>query len=247
MSLSIQQVIEKLGYKRREAQLYIAALVLGEAKVSDLAEKLKIPRTSAIVIAEKLHKEGLLNYYVKCFNKYWVAENPDNLLLKLKENETTLQAVLPKLKALQSNVSSGKPTARTYVGAKELKFIFEDIILAKKNFRAIIAWNDLNMLFGARYISDFIERYVGHFLRFQLLAPESPQTRSLKESDAKESRETRLLPKHTISLNTATFMYGNKIALVSLNETLPTGFLIEDSDLSHTMGLFFEELWSHNL
>lgn len=244
MNLNIQKVIEKLGYKRKEAQLYIAALVLGEAKVSDLAEKLKIPRTSAVVTIEKLHKEGLLNYYVKRFNKYWVAESPDKLVIKLQEEEANLIAALPAIKAMQPRCVAGKPTSKTYVGKDEIKQIFEDIILSKHNIRAIIAWNDLVDLFGASYIEYFIETQVGHFLKLRLMTPQSPAATALRGGDAKENRETRFLSKHTTSLNTATILYGNKVAIISLNKTLPTGFLVEDIDVHNTMAVFFEELWN---
>jgi sugar-specific transcriptional regulator TrmB len=242
--MNIEKVIQKLGYTQKEARLYLAALILGESKVSDLAEKLKIPRTSASVTAEKLHKEGLLTYYVKRFNKYWVAESPEKLLERIKEEEATLQSVLPELKALQQNTLLNKPTVKIYVGSRDIKFIFDDIILSKHNFRGIIAWNDLVKLFGNGYISDFIARQADHFLTFRLLTPESEGARLLKERDRNEARQTRFLSKHTASLNTATFIYDNKVAIISLNDTVPTGFLIEDINVHNTMAVFFEELWS---
>lgn len=242
--MNIQKVIEQLGYNRNQAQFYLAALLLGESKISDLAQKLKIPRTSALGIAEKLQKDGLLNYYVKRSNKYWVAENPDKLMLKLKDLETSLREVLPTLKAMELKTAFGKPTVKVYVGAKEIRLIFADIILTKRNFRAIIAWDDLTRILGSRYLTDFIHTQASHFLTMRLLVPHTEGSEALKERDAKESRETRFLSKHTRSLNTATFMYGNKIAIISLNETLSTGFLIEDIDVQNTMTVFFEELWN---
>jgi sugar-specific transcriptional regulator TrmB len=241
--MNIQKVIEQLGYKRKEAEFYLASLQLGEAKISDLAEKLKIPRTSALMIAEKLQKDGLLSYYVKRLNKYWVAENPDKLLSKLKTLETTLLSVLPSLKAMELKTAVGKPTVKVYVGAQEIQHIFTDIVMTKNNFRAIVAWNDLSRIVGFRYLADFIDTHVSHFLKFRLLTPKSDVTALLRKSDLKEMRETCFLSKHTTALNTATFMYGNKIAIISLNETLSTGFLIEDIDVHNTMTVFFEELW----
>ncbi len=236
--------MEELGYKRKEAQLYLAALLFGEAKVSDLAAKLKIPRTSAIMLAEKLHKDGLLNYYVKHFHKYWVAENPDKLLLKLKKDESTLQSIIPELKAMQPRTIGDKPSMKMFVGANEIKQILEDIILTKSHLRGIVAWNDLIKLFGHGYVNDWLSTQSKHFLKFRLLTPFSEATKELKEHDAKESRDTRFLSKHTSALNTATFMYGNKVAIISLNEKLPTGFVLEDPDVQNTMTIFFEELWS---
>ncbi len=242
--VNIQKVIEQLGYKRKEAQFYLAALVLGESKISDLAEKLKMPRTSALMIAEKLQKDGLLSYYVKRLNKYWVAENPDKLLLKLNELETSLKEVLPALKAMEMKTVTGKPTVKVYTGAKEIQLIFADIILTKHNFLAIVAWNDLIKILGATFIANFIDTQVSHFLKLRLLVPPSGAGQGLKGCDGRENRETRFFSEHTKSLNTATFIYGNKIAIISLNETLSAGFLIEDADVSATMTVFFEELWT---
>lgn len=242
--MNIQKVIEQLGYKRKEAEFYLAALFLGESKISDLAEKLKMPRTSALMIAEKLQKEGLLSYYVKRFNKYWVAENPDKLLLKLKDLEASLRSVLPTLKAMELKTALGKPTVKVYVGASEIQLIFADIILTKRNFEAIIAWDDLTKVLGAPYVTSFIDTQVSHFLKLRLMTPLGEAGQRLKERDAKEGRETRFLSKHNAKpLNTATFIYGNKIALISLGEALATGFLIEDIDVHNTMTVFFEGLW----
>ncbi len=220
--MNIQKVIEQLGYKRKEAQFYLAALSLGESRISDLAEKLKIPRTSALMIAEKLQKDGLLNYYVKRLNKYWVAEKPDKLMLKLKDLEATLLAVMPALKQMEMKTALNKPTVKVYVGADEIKLIFADIILTKNNFRGIISWDDMQRILGERYVADFIDTQVNHFLKFRLLTPIGETGKAL---------------------NSATLMYGNKIAIISLNDTLATGFLIEDIDVHNTVTVFFEELW----
>jgi sugar-specific transcriptional regulator TrmB len=242
---NIQKVIEMLGYNRKEAQFYLSSLSLGESRISELAQKLKIPRTSAILVAEKLQKDGLMNYYVKRLNKYWVAENPDKLLLKLKDLEIALKVVLPELKSMELKTALGKPTVKVYVGAKELQLIFADIILTKHNFKAIISWDDLVRILGEEYVSNFINTHTKNFLRFRLLTVKNNATQELKLSDNKQLRDTRFLSKNVDGLNTATFIYGNKIAIISLNETLSTGFLIEDIDVFNTMNLFFEELWSN--
>ena len=242
---NIQKVIESLGYKKKEAQFYLSALLLGESRISELAHNIKIPRTSALMIAKKLQKDGLMSYYVKRLDKYWVAENPDKLLLKLKELEIDLKTVLPALKSMELKTAIGKPTIKVYVGADEIQLIFNAIILTKHNFRAIVAWSDLTRILSTRYMSGFIQTQAEHFLKLRLLTPKSSATQELKDRDNKEFRDTRFLSKHASGLNTATFIYGNKVAIISLNETVSTGFLIEDIDVHNTMTVFFEELWDN--
>jgi sugar-specific transcriptional regulator TrmB len=243
--MNIEKFIERLGYKRKEAQLYLAALVLGESRIADLAAKLKVPRTSAIMLAEKLHKDGLMNYYNKRSHRYWVAESPDKLLNKLKSEEETLISMLPALKLMQKNCDT-KPTVKTYTGSKEIYILLEDIIITKNNFLSIVAWNDFLATFGNGYIEDFLERQAKHFLHMRLICHKKESTLHLKEDDHKQLRETRFFSEQT-PLNSATFIYGNKVAIISLNPTFPTGFLIEDADVARTMTIFFEQIWKNTL
>ena len=99
--MQIQKIIEQLGYTAKEAKVYLAALSLGECHISDIAEKVKMPRTSVQVIVDKLHKDGLMNFYVMRRYKYWVAENPERLLANLKRREETMREALPRLNALK--------------------------------------------------------------------------------------------------------------------------------------------------
>lgn len=92
-----QYVIEKLGYSHKEAKVYLAALSLGEAHVSDIAKQANLPRSTAQVIIDRLHQDGLINFYVMRRYKYWVAENPEKLLEIIKKQEVTVREALPKL------------------------------------------------------------------------------------------------------------------------------------------------------
>jgi PAS domain S-box-containing protein len=96
-----QKIIELLGYSPREAKVYLAALALGEAHISDIAEKAGVPRSSAQTSVDTLAKDGLLNFYVERRYKYWVAENPQHLLARLEKREQAMRSALPTLSALQ--------------------------------------------------------------------------------------------------------------------------------------------------
>ena len=99
--MQTQKIIEQLGYTAKEAKVYLASLGLGECHISDIAEKVKMPRTSVQAIVDKLHKDGLMNFYVMRRYKYWVAENPERLLANLKRREETMREVMPRLNALK--------------------------------------------------------------------------------------------------------------------------------------------------
>ena len=96
-NMQYQKVIEKLGYSPREAKVYLASLRLGEAHISDIAEKAGMPRTSVQAIMDRLHADGLVNFYVMRRYKYWVAENPEHILFNLQKKEEILLEAIPAL------------------------------------------------------------------------------------------------------------------------------------------------------
>jgi len=99
--MQYQKVIEELGYSPKEAKVYLASLRLGEAHISDIAQKVQMPRTSVQTIVDKLHADGLMNFYVMRRYKYWVAENPERLLANMRKREEAIEAALPELLTLR--------------------------------------------------------------------------------------------------------------------------------------------------
>jgi sugar-specific transcriptional regulator TrmB len=239
-----QKIIEQFGYKPNEAKVYLSALTLGECTISDLAHSTNLPRTSVQVIVEKLHADGLMNFYTKKRYKYWTAEKPEKFLIHLKEKEVALEAILSKLNALQ-HVTEKRPSINILNGVEEIKLIFQDILETKQNIRAMIPWGMWIKILGEEYIHDFIELRVKHFLKMRLLTPKTKETIKLKQYDAHELRYICFLPQQC-TITDAVLVYGNKVVLVSLNEKYPTGILIDDAGMSHTMTVLFDEIWDKN-
>lgn len=95
--MQAEKVIEMLGYSTKEAKVYLAMLSLGECHISDIAIRAEIPRTSAQAIVDKLHKDGLANFYVMRRYKYWVAENPRHLLDMMRQRQQIIEEEIPYL------------------------------------------------------------------------------------------------------------------------------------------------------
>lgn len=123
--MQVQKIIERLGYSANEAKVYLAALTLGEAHISDIAAKVKLPRTSVQAIVDKLHKSGLMTFYVQRRYKYWVAEKPERLLIELKRREEEVREALPVLTELRKS-RWGKPSGRNAEESLALFHVFAD-------------------------------------------------------------------------------------------------------------------------
>lgn len=239
--MKIRTVIEQLGYSPQEASVYLAALELGGSTATDIAKKARIPRTSVNLIIAALNKKGLMSAYIQRKRKIWSAENPERLLAALKEREAALAAVLPALQSLRHD-SASQSRIRVYTGVDEIRQIMNDIIESKQHVSALFSWDEWLDLLGAAYMEDFIEKRYRHYLRIRALTPKSKEAMILKQKDGEELRITQFLPA-AIAINNCTFVYANKVAIISLNKKMPFGMLIEDEDIHHTMEVLFESLW----
>ena len=242
--MHLQKVIENFGYTPNEAVVYLAALEMTECTVATLASRTHLPRTSVTLAVESLHKHGLLNSYKRHNSKFWSAENPEKLLIASREREAALRTVLPELSAKRRD-QGGKPTIKVFSGVEDIKLILDDMIAAKHHILGIAPWDEWVALFGDEYMNDFIASRKDHFLQIRFLVPKTPSSAKLKANDAKELRATRFLPSD-IHIPTSQYMYGNKVAIISLNKREPTGLVIEDNDVHDTMSIFFEELWKRS-
>ncbi len=244
--LQAETVLQELGYPENQVKLYLACLRMGEATTSEITDQLDMPRTSVVELLEDMHQRGLINYYIRKDRKYWLAENPDKLLTSLREKETELTAILPVLRSLVPSGDIARPHVQTYVGVEEIKNIYDDVIDTKHHILAVVCWDDVEELFGKEFITGFIERRFAHFLKMRLIAPKTELSLELQGRDALELRQTRFVPGHVALHRVSYFIYGDKVAIISLNAKLTTGVIIQNADVALAQTVFFESLWSHS-
>ena len=239
--MHLRTVIEQLGYSPHETSVYLAALELGPSTATDIANKAALPRTTVNLVIKSLHEKGLLNAFLRRRSKLWSAENPERLVISLHESEAALKTILPELQSLRHDTGV-KPTIRAYAGPQEIKQIMNDIIETKHHVSAIVSWDDWVTTLGKSFVDNFIENRYRHYLKIHLLTPKTKLSMALKQKDSQEMRTTQFLPE-SIAINNSNFIYGNKVAIISLNKKRPVGILIEDEDIHHTMEILFESLW----
>ena len=240
-TMDAHDIIQQLGYRPTEVRVYLMCLKLGAATLAEISAATHLPRTSVKDSIEVLHTAGLMNRFTKKRHSYWVAENPAKLMVDLKERETALQSILPSLQAMRKDVGI-EPIVKILTGTEEIKLILNDIIETKHHVLGIVSWDDWIRFYGEAYVNGFLEKQVSHFLKLRLLAPRTEISLQLKRTDSKQLRHTRFLPVDMAIVN-SNFIYGEKVAIISLSKKQPVGILIEDRDIHQTMSVLFDSLW----
>src|SRR3989338_1158855 len=130
--MDIKLVLGELGIHKTKADVYLAALELGRAKVRTIADKAGVPRTTANEILEHLAHRGLIRKIQRGRTLIFEAEPPIQLKLLLKEQEHKLDEALPELKLL-FNSAGFRPRIKFYEGVEGMKEVFKDTLTVNNN------------------------------------------------------------------------------------------------------------------
>ena len=234
------KLLEKIGFEPQEAKVYLSLLTLGEATVSDVAKHSGVVRTSCYYTLQKLHERGIAHPYVKRGVHYWGVEGPRWLSSRLEEQKNTLDRLMPQLLAMQSTFGA-KPSFTYYEGADGVRKVLNDILKDRHSLMAMSSLEDSLALLG-RQFHFFIKKRAQLKLHVRYITNRSPETLDMQRRDEEEYRHMHFLPpgKEIRNMN---YIYGDKVAILSLNRKLPMGVVIKDADIAHTQRILFEALW----
>jgi sugar-specific transcriptional regulator TrmB len=238
--MPIEQALEQWGLSPKEIKVYLAGLELGAVPVQDLAKKTGIERTNVYSIVEGLIHQGLFTETEKAGKKYFVAESPEKLVLKLKDREKEIESVLPELKSIY-NLSPQKPRVRFYEGAEGIKTVMEDVLATGENYVACWSVIDKTRIIGEQYSNNYIDQRVKKKIFARLILDRNPKTERWQKEGKEYLREVKFMPKE-FSFSSNIYIYGDKVALFSLKKDI-LAIIIENKEISEFLKIFLNFMW----
>ncbi|MDB5259877.1 MAG: transcriptional regulator [Candidatus Nomurabacteria bacterium] len=126
MDKALVTSLEEIGFKHKEALVYVALTSVGESQVSELAILTKLKRPIIYVILEDLIKRGFVSKLPgKKVNTYH-AFDADIILKKLKSSITHFDELIPVFKTLRNR--GGVRPKISYIETKEgIENLLEEI------------------------------------------------------------------------------------------------------------------------
>ena len=233
-----------MGLNIREAMLYLAALELGKANVSELAKKAGIKRTTAYLALESLKEKGLVSAAPQKNTRtvYW-AENPKKIQEMLTEHQGTFNRILPELLTF-TNLMEVKPAIRFFEGKEGIKELFKDMLRYPK--QEILEW------YSETYALDFEEEFFVNFFTpervkkeifVRAILPGNEIIRKLLPKNQQELRRTKLIDPEVYKIGIEINVYGGrKVSIISFREKI--GLLIESKTIAESMKNIFDIMWN---
>jgi len=123
------QLIES-GLPTNESKVYLELLKLGSVSANDLAKRLSLDRTLVYQVLNRLIEKGLANYINKENKRFYAPSNPKNLLNPIKEKESIVLNLIPKLEAIEK-VKEVEQEIRVYEGKNGLKVLMDGLLQTK--------------------------------------------------------------------------------------------------------------------
>ncbi|KKR21244.1 MAG: Transcriptional regulator, TrmB [Candidatus Moranbacteria bacterium GW2011_GWA2_39_41] len=232
----------KIGLDKKEAQLYLCLLELGETNLARISQKSNIKRTTCYDIVESLKNKGLISVTTRKKRVYYVAEDPRKMERQLEEKKHVLNSILPQLLSV-ANFIDKKPAIRYFEGTEGIKDVFRDTLNFPK--QEILAWVseeavehfDINWLWNF-YVTKRAEKKIWS----RSIAPDVPYLKNVKTFDQAHLRQSRLISSKDFPFQVEINLYSNdRIGIMSFREKF--GLIIESKQIYTTLKSIFEAHW----
>jgi len=231
----------KFGLKPQETLVYLACLNIGEATVGMIAKKTSIQRTFVYDVAEDLVLKGLFSKIevegVRRFSAISVERFKKIQLSKIGE----LEEILPELRALQSVGS--EPRVQFFRGKDGVFTALHDTLNLPKGSE-IVGYATMAGLYSEEMEKslEYLNQRIKKGITLRELAPDTDETRAITEKNEEHLRQTRLLPKEKFPFMNEINIYGNKIAIMSVQKEY-LAVIIESESIAKTQRMIFELAW----
>lgn len=231
------------GLSINESKVYLAMLSLNVASVTDVSKKSGVYRSNCYDALNKLIDKGLISTVVKSNKKYYNVADPDNLIKLYDERRQILDSELPEFKKL-FEFHKVKQDVQLFNGTSGIKTILKDIN-NYKHYDAFGISSNLGKVVPGYFPYWIIERHrKGLFARMVKTESDvllTPQLFGVKAY--KKMFDVRNLPDEHYT-PTATFIYGNKVAIILESLMNPLGIIINNKEISEGYKKQFKVLWS---
>ncbi len=231
-------ILTNLGLSKKEAQLYLAALEVGEAPASKIASRAKLNRVTAYEILDKLAQKGFVSFSTKQGTKHYAATDPDLIHNEFTRKNADFERVLPQLHRIHGKTKH--PRIRYYEGIEAIKTVYQDTLTAKTE---ILNYADSKSLreFWPDYDQEYVQKRIDKKIYLRGIAPLDEYGEKVAGTDA--YREIRLVEKGPFSFKNEINIYDNKVSIISFGKDELIAMVIESDAIAETQRAIFMMAW----
>jgi HTH-type transcriptional regulator, sugar sensing transcriptional regulator len=234
-------ILEDSGFTSKEAKVYFALLELGQATVTDIADRTELKRSIIYVLLEGLVKRGFAAENKQTKISSFSAADPIKILGHLQTVTTNFKEMLPLFKSV-FNKSDSKPVINFFEGKKAVLSVYREINYSENTKFFTSTERIANHLPGE--VASWIRGVqAGAFIKnAKHIVPNTKiDYKYAKAVHGYNGNEAKVL-KDVNDIEIDLSIYNNKIALTSLSDKLFI-VVIESKALYNSLSLMFDLAW----
>ena len=151
-------LLKEYGLNEKEAEVYLAALELGEATGFQIFKRTKLKKPTVYYILEEIQKKNLVSLTQKGKKKFYIAESPFKIKEQLKEKLRSFNDLLPELMS-HYNQGHRKTKLKFYEGKEGLKEVYNDTLKYNGEILAFASEGILSVL-GKTFSDEYLNKRV---------------------------------------------------------------------------------------
>lgn len=237
-------LLKKIGFSDKNAQVYMALLSLGPSSVRSLAECCGLNRGTTYDALKWLQEQGVVSFYQKESKQQFVAEHPQKLQelvskeeANLHEAERELGRALPELEALYHR-GGERPVAK-YFDHDEIALILQDILDTCETSE-----EKLYRIYSSAALREYLYDSFSTFSDVRVAKGITVRVIALGDGGELRGLDERKWLKAPTGSPTYILIYPGKTAYISLNaKQEPIGVVIENDGVYETQKAIFDALW----
>ena len=253
MNNKIITTLAALGLTKKEVDIYLALLHLGNAPASTVAKRLGLNQAAVRYTLDQLVKKSVAYVVEKNNTHYFYTKHPSRLLdiLQSKEEELEnqkyqLQSLLPELEQIHSQTGSSLPKVRFFEGVDGIIEMYRDVLFEAKTVFGYSRVDqnsihpDIYQFLQKEYLPERIKIGNSAYMIFNDIVNEK-----YLENDKKMHRITLRVPLSKIEFRSCFHIYSDKIAFYSRSKNDLSGVLIQNENMRHDQLMLFKMAWEY--
>ncbi len=232
----LEKELQNIGLNAKEVKIYLASLELGQATVQHISKKSGINRATAYFIIDGLMSEGLMSSVYKGKKQYFIAADPDKLLILLEKRRSVIEAkenklkkIMPQLKSI-NNKKHDMPIVRYYEGKAGIMTMVNEFMKSAKGIVTMAYSVDaVTSVFSKTERSGVREKRINKGIKTKVIyTMKNGKIRST--ADGKRYK----VPEGKFPISCDIAIYDNKVRISALGERL-AGIIIEDREIANSL------------
>jgi len=247
----LEELLTKLGFNKKQADVYQAVLKYGKTTPAILAEVTKFNRTTVYSVSKELAAMGVIGEDLGGPQLYLVAKPPQELETLIKKGENELEQKREAVKQAVKELQGIAKTAKYPI--PKITFVQEEEV-ENHLYKATPRWDESILQYDGtwwgfqdhsfvRYYEDWIDWYweTGSKPQTKLKLLSNEVAEQIKKK--KFTRRQIRFWKESHNFQATTWILGDYVVMIATNQRPHYLVEIHDAVLAHDMRGVFKGIW----